>query len=83
MPALSPVLPIVERCQALFDDLDLNAVKEWKAKAPGRSQSTPIVGFGCFRIGPEVTTRSAASTACLGASTPITSRPSFSDISRT
>ena len=36
MPALSPVLPIVERCQMLFDDLDLNTVKEWKAKAPGR-----------------------------------------------
>ena len=36
MSALSPVLPIIGRCQALFDDLDLNAVKEWKAKAPGR-----------------------------------------------
>ena len=27
---------IVERCQALFDDLDFNAVKQWKAAAPGR-----------------------------------------------
>ena len=28
--------PIVERCQALFEDLDFNAVKEWKAAVPGR-----------------------------------------------
>ena len=27
---------IVERCQALFDDLDFTSVKEWKAAAPGR-----------------------------------------------
>jgi len=27
---------IIERCQALFDDLDFNAVKEWKAAEPGR-----------------------------------------------
>ena len=27
---------IVERCQALFDDLDFNAVKQWKAAVPGR-----------------------------------------------
>lgn len=27
---------IVDRCQALFEDLDLNAVKAWKAAAPGR-----------------------------------------------
>ena len=27
---------IVERCQALFEDLHFNAVKEWKAAAPGR-----------------------------------------------
>ena len=32
----SPVAAIVERCQALFDDLDFNAVKQWKAAAPGR-----------------------------------------------
>jgi benzoyl-CoA reductase subunit C len=31
-----PVVRIVERCQALFDDLQFNAVKEWKAAAPGR-----------------------------------------------
>ena len=36
MATLSPVLPIVERCQALFEDLDLSAVKDWKAQAPGR-----------------------------------------------
>ena len=33
---ISPVAAIVERCQVLFDDLDFNAVKEWKAAAPGR-----------------------------------------------
>ena len=27
---------IVERCQALYDDLDFNAVRQWKASAPGR-----------------------------------------------
>ena len=27
---------IVERCQALFDDLDFGAVKAWKAAVPGR-----------------------------------------------
>ncbi|MFO1282639.1 MAG: benzoyl-CoA reductase subunit C [Burkholderiales bacterium] len=27
---------IIDRCQALFDDLDFNAVKQWKAAAPGR-----------------------------------------------
>lgn len=32
----SPVLQIVERCQALYDDLHFNAVKEWKAAVPGR-----------------------------------------------
>ncbi len=36
MTASPPVIPIVERCQALFEDLDLNAVKQWKAAAPGR-----------------------------------------------
>jgi benzoyl-CoA reductase subunit C len=30
------VLDIVEQCQTLFDDLDLKAVKAWKAAAPGR-----------------------------------------------
>ncbi|MFZ2651403.1 MAG: benzoyl-CoA reductase subunit C [Burkholderiaceae bacterium] len=33
---ISAVVPIVERCQALFDDLDFNAVKQWKAAQPGR-----------------------------------------------
>jgi benzoyl-CoA reductase subunit C len=35
-PQSSPVQAIVERCQQLFDDLDFNAVKQWKAAAPGR-----------------------------------------------
>jgi len=30
------VVKIVERCQALFEDLDFNAVKSWKAAVPGR-----------------------------------------------
>jgi benzoyl-CoA reductase subunit C len=33
---MSPLAAIVERCQALFDDLDFNAVKQWKAAVPGR-----------------------------------------------
>jgi len=36
MIALSPVMQIVERCLHLFEDLDLNAVKQWKAAVPGR-----------------------------------------------
>ena len=28
-------IEIVERCEALFEDLDFNAVKQWKAAAPG------------------------------------------------
>jgi benzoyl-CoA reductase subunit C len=27
---------VVKRCEALFEDLDFNAVKQWKAAAPGR-----------------------------------------------
>lgn len=30
------VQEIVKRCTALFEDLDFNAVKQWKAAAPGR-----------------------------------------------
>ena len=30
------VLAIVARCEALFDDLHFNAVKDWKAAVPGR-----------------------------------------------
>ena len=30
------VTQIVQRCEALFDDLHFNAVKEWKAAVPGR-----------------------------------------------
>ena len=36
MTTVPPVIQIVERCQALFEDLELNAVKHWKAAAPGR-----------------------------------------------
>ena len=36
MTTIPPVIPIVERCQALFEDLELNAVKQWKAAVPGR-----------------------------------------------
>ena len=30
------VIEIVERCEALFEDLHFNAVAQWKAAAPGR-----------------------------------------------
>ena len=33
---MSTVAQIVERCQALYDDLNFNAVKQWKAAAAGR-----------------------------------------------
>jgi benzoyl-CoA reductase subunit C len=33
---ISPAVPIVERCQQLFDDLDFTAVKQWKAAGPNR-----------------------------------------------
>jgi benzoyl-CoA reductase subunit C len=36
MNTIPPVLQIVERCQTLFDDLDLNTVKQWKAAHAGR-----------------------------------------------
>lgn len=36
MANVPQVVQIVERCQALFDDLEFNAVKRWKAAAPGR-----------------------------------------------
>jgi len=36
MTTTSPVQRIVERCERLFEDLELTAVKEWKAAAPGR-----------------------------------------------
>ena len=36
MTTIPPVIQIVERCQALFEDLQFNAVKQWKAAAPGR-----------------------------------------------
>ncbi|HEX8012065.1 MAG TPA: benzoyl-CoA reductase subunit C [Casimicrobiaceae bacterium] len=36
MTDIPAVVRIVERCQALFDDLSFTAVKEWKTAAPGR-----------------------------------------------
>jgi len=36
MAQVPDVVKIVERCQALFDDLDLSSVKAWKAEVPGR-----------------------------------------------
>jgi benzoyl-CoA reductase subunit C len=36
MADIPRVVAIVERCQALYDDLHFNAVKEWKAAALGR-----------------------------------------------
>jgi benzoyl-CoA reductase subunit C len=36
METINPAQAIVERCQQLFDDLDFNAVKQWKAAVPGR-----------------------------------------------
>lgn len=33
---INPVAPIIARCEALFEDLDFNAVKQWKAEVPGR-----------------------------------------------
>src|SRR5574339_761181 len=30
------VQEVVKRCEALFEDLDFNAVKQWKAEKPGR-----------------------------------------------
>ncbi len=37
----SPVRRIVERCERLFEDLDLQAVKDWKAAGPGRK----VIGY--------------------------------------
>ena len=34
--AIPKVTQIVQRCEALFDDLHFNAVKDWKAANPGR-----------------------------------------------
>jgi benzoyl-CoA reductase subunit C len=36
MTTIPRVLQIVQRCEALFEDLDLGAVKQWKAASPGR-----------------------------------------------
>jgi benzoyl-CoA reductase subunit C len=36
MATIAPVMQIVERCQALFEDLDFLAVKQWKAALPAR-----------------------------------------------
>jgi benzoyl-CoA reductase subunit C len=34
--AIPPVMQIVQRCEALFEDLSFGAVKAWKAAVPGR-----------------------------------------------
>jgi benzoyl-CoA reductase subunit C len=36
MSTIPQAVAIVQRCEALFEDLDLGAVKAWKAAAPGR-----------------------------------------------
>src|SRR6185369_16629803 len=36
LATLSPVQKIIDRCTELFEDLDFNYVKEWKAAKPGR-----------------------------------------------
>ena len=37
MAANTPrAIEIVQRCEALFEDLHFNAIKDWKAAAPGR-----------------------------------------------
>jgi len=36
MSDIPAVAALVERCQALFDDLDLGAVTQWKSQVPGR-----------------------------------------------
>ena len=33
---MSALVEVIRRCEALFEDLHFNAVKEWKAAAPGR-----------------------------------------------
>ena len=33
---IPPAIAIVQRCEALFEDLDFDAVKQWKAAVPGR-----------------------------------------------
>ncbi|MDE2335198.1 MAG: benzoyl-CoA reductase subunit C [Rhodospirillales bacterium] len=43
---MSTVAAIVERCQALFDDLDFSAARAWKAAEPGRI----VVGFMPFYV---------------------------------
>jgi benzoyl-CoA reductase subunit C len=41
MTSIPPAVQIVERCQALFEDLNFNAVKQWKAAVPGRK----VIGY--------------------------------------
>ncbi len=38
---VSPTTEIIERCRALFDDLQFTAAREWKAAEPGRK----VVGY--------------------------------------
>ena len=44
------VLQIVQRCEALFEDLHFNAVKDWKAAVPGRK----AIGFMPFYVPREI-----------------------------
>jgi benzoyl-CoA reductase subunit C len=41
MTSIPPAVQIVERCQALFEDLNFNTVKQWKAAVPGRK----VIGY--------------------------------------
>ena len=41
------VLQIVQRCEALFEDLNFNAVKQWKAAAPGRRVRFCYIAGNC------------------------------------
>jgi benzoyl-CoA reductase subunit C len=36
MSTIPEAVAIVQRCEALFEDLDLGVVKAWKAAVPGR-----------------------------------------------
>ena len=41
MATTPAVMQIVQRCEALFEDLDFGAVKAWKAAASRKSSSDP------------------------------------------
>ncbi len=52
MPTIPPLFQIVERCQALFEDLELNAVKQWKAAAAGPQGDRLHAGLRAARARP-------------------------------